>query len=81
MGPQGPPGAKILPVSELLLDDMRCQNQWFYTILSLHWPVLALLKPPNALKMGHFGTKNESTMGQKHYLQKRIFDCLGCTNK
>ena len=43
--------------------------------------VLALLKSQNALKMGHFGTKNGSKMGQKWIFPKMILDHLGCTNK
>ena len=35
----------------------------------------------NALKMGHFGTKKESRMGQKHVFPKVIPDHLGCSNK
>ena len=35
----------------------------------------------NALKMGHFGTKNGSTMGQKRVFPKVIPDHLGCSNK
>ena len=35
----------------------------------------------NALKMGHFGTKNGSKMGQKRVFPKVIPDHLGCSNK
>ena len=38
-------------------------------------------KIPNALKMGHFGTKNGSKMGQKRDFPKVIQDHLGCSNK
>ena len=38
-------------------------------------------KIPNALKMGRFGTKDESKMGQKCVFPKVILDHLGCTNK
>ena len=38
------------------------------------------LKSQNALKLGCFGTKNGSKMGQKHIFPKLILDHLGCTN-
>ena len=38
------------------------------------------LKIQNALKMGCFGTKNGSKMGQKRIFPKLILDHLGCTN-
>ena len=38
-------------------------------------------KSQNALKMGHFGTKNGSKMGQKRVFPKVIPDHLGCSNK
>ena len=34
----------------------------------------------NALKMGCFGTKNGSKMGQKRIFPNLILDHLGCTN-
>ena len=37
-------------------------------------------KIPNALKMGCFGTKNGSKMGQKRIFPNLILDHLGCTN-
>ena len=40
-----------------------------------------LLKSQNALKMGCFGTKNGSKMGQKCVFPKMIQDHLGCLNK
>ena len=43
--------------------------------------VLAHGKSQNALKMGHFGTKNGSKMGQKRVFLKVIPDHLGCSNK
>ena len=36
--------------------------------------------PQNALKMGCFGTKNGSKVGQKHIFPNLILDHLGCTN-
>ena len=38
-------------------------------------------KSPNALKMGCFGTKLGSKMGQKRVFPKMILDHLGCLNK
>ena len=49
-------------------------------LLSLWWPILSLRKSQNALKMGCFGTKNGSKMGQKHIFPNLILDHLGCTN-
>ena len=66
MGQQGPPGAKkkdFFP--KMILDHMECQNKCFWCVLSSLWPVVALLKSHNALKMGCFATKNGSKMGQK----------------
>ena len=45
-------------------------KQVFWTVLSLWWPILVLRKSQNALKMGCFGTKNGSKMGQKHIFPK-----------
>ena len=39
-----------------------------------------LRKSQNALKMGCFGTKNGSKMGQKRIFPNLILDHLGCTN-
>ena len=44
-------------------------------------PVLALRKSQNALKMGNFGTRIGSKMGQKCVFPKIIPDHLGCLNK
>ena len=52
----------------------------FWTVLSLWWPILVLQKSQNALKMGCFGTKNGSKMGQKHIFPNLILDHMGCTN-
>ena len=63
MGQQGPPGAKKKDFfSKMIPDHMECQNKCFWRVLSSWWPVLAVLKSPNALKMGYFGTKNGSKM-------------------
>ena len=69
---------KKSPFSKMILDDMECQNK---CVLSSWWPVLALLKSQIALKMGSFGTKNGSKMGQKMFFPKMILDHLGCLNK
>ena len=59
MGQQGPPGAKKKDFfSKVILDHMECQNKCFWRVLSSWWPVVALLKSQNALKMSCFGTKN-----------------------
>ena len=39
-----------------------------------------LVVAQNALKMGCFGTKNGSKMGQKRIFPNLIQDHLGCTN-
>ena len=81
MGQQGPQGAKKRLFSKMILDHMECQNNCFWPILSTWWPVLALLKSQNALRMGCFGTKNQSEMDQKCVFPKILLDYLGCTNK
>ena len=42
--------------------------------------VVVLRKSQNALKMGCFGTKTRSKMGQKRIFPNLILDHLGCTN-
>ena len=45
-------------------------------------PVVTRFGPSqNALKMGRFGTKKRSKMGQKRVLPKLILDHSGCPNK
>ena len=41
---------------------------------------LVVAQSQNALKMGCFGTKNGSKMGQKRIFPNLIRDHLGCTN-
>ena len=66
MGQQGPLGEKKKSFfSKVILDHMECQNRCFWRFLSSWWPVWALLKCQNALKMGRFETKNGSKMSQK----------------
>ena len=55
-------------------------KQCFWTVLRLWWPILVLRKSQNALKMGCFGTKNGSKMGQKRIFPTLILDHWGCTN-
>ena len=62
MGHQGPPAAKETFFSKVIVDHMECQNNCFWRVLSSWWPVLALQKSQNALKMGCFGTKKELKM-------------------
>ena len=64
----------------MILDHERRYNKCFWTVLSLWWPILVLRKSQNALKMGCFGSKNGSKMGQKRIFPKIILDHLGCTN-
>ena len=66
---------------KMIRDHLRCSNKCFEPILSPWRRVLAHGKSPNALKMGHFGTKNGSKMGQKCVFPKVIPDHLGCSNK
>ena len=57
----------------MILDNIKCQKKCFRRVLSSWWPVLALLKSQNALKMVYLGgkkkgqkeVKNGSKMGQK----------------
>ena len=60
-GPAGT-GAKKWLFWKMTLDRMECQNKCFSSVLSSWWPVLALGKSQNALKMGCFGRKSESKM-------------------
>ena len=52
MGHQGPPGAKETFFSKIIVDHMECQNNCFWRVLNSWWPVLALQKSQNALRMG-----------------------------
>ena len=65
----------------MILDHMECQKKCFQRVLCSLWPVLALLKSQNALKMGCFVTKNGSKMVQKCVFPKVIPDHLGCLSK
>ena len=76
MGQQGPQAAKKRLFSKMILDHMECQNKCFWRVLSSWWPVLALLKSQNALKMGCLATKNGSKMGQECVFPKMILDHL-----
>ena len=66
---------------KVILDHLGCSNKWFKPILSLWRRVLAPGNSQNALKMGHFGTKNGSKMGQKSVFPTVIPDHLRCSNK
>ena len=81
MGQQSPPAAKKYFFPKMILDHMECQNKCFWRILSSWWPVVALLQSQNAMKMGCFGTRNGSKMGQKCIFPKMIPDQLGWQNK
>ena len=54
----------------MILDHVRRQNKCFWTVWSLWWPILILLKSQNALKIGCLATKNGSKMGQKRIFSK-----------
>ena len=64
----------------MILDHVRRENKCFWTFLILWWAILVLQKSENALKIGCFGTKNGSKMGQKRIFSNLIIDHLGCTN-
>ena len=70
MGPPGSPGRKKSFFPKLFLDYLGCSNNCFWAVLSPWWRVLAHGKSRNALKMGRFGTKNGSKMGQKRIFPK-----------
>ena len=56
-------------------------KQVFWAPLNPWWRVLGHGKSQNAFKMGRFGSKNGSKMGQKSVFSKVIVDHLGCSNK
>ena len=65
MGQQGPPGAKKMTFFK---NDPRPHGMAKQVVLARFELIVArvaLLKSQNALKMGCFGTKNGSKMGQK----------------
>ena len=70
MGQRGPTGAKKNLFIKMILDHMECQNKRFQRVLGWWWPILALLKFQNAPKMGCFGTKKGSKMGENMFFQK-----------
>ena len=61
----------------MILHHMECQNKWFWRVLSLWWPVLALLKSQNALKMGCFATKIWVKNGSKKCFSKNDHSPFG----
>ena len=70
VGPPGSLGRKKSFFPKLFLDHLGCTNKCFEPIPSPWWRFLGHRKGQNALKMGLFGTKNGSKMGQKRILQK-----------
>ena len=50
---------------KMILDHMECQKKCFWRVLSSWWPVLALLKSQDALKMGCFWDKKWVKNGSK----------------
>ena len=75
------PGQKKRFFPKLFLHHLGCSNKCFYAVLSPWWRDLGHGKSQNALKIGRFGTKNGSKMGQKRVFPKVIPDHLGCSNK
>ena len=65
----------------MILHHLGCLNKSNEPILSPLQAILATLEPQKALKMGCFGTKNQSKMDQKWVFLKIPLDDLGCTNK
>ena len=63
-------GAKNDFFSKRILDHMECQNKCFWRVLSSWWPVLALVKAQNALKMGCFGINKWVKNGSKMCFSK-----------
>ena len=75
------PGAKKRFFPKLFLGHLGCSNKCYWPVLSPWWRVLDHGKSQNALKIGHFGTKSGSKMGQKSLYSKVIVAHLGCPNK
>ena len=65
----------------MILHHLGCTNKSNEPFLSPGQAILATPKSQNALKMGYFGTKNQSKMDQKCVFPKILLDYLGCTNK
>ena len=82
MGQQGPLGAKKKTLfSKMILDHMECQNNYFWRVLSLWWP-LGPPKIPKCLENGLFWHKDFVKNGSKMcFSKKMILDHLGCLNK
>ena len=66
------PGAKKMLFSKVVPRPLGMLKQVVLAILSPWGRFLAPGKSQNALKMGHFGTKNGSKMGQKRVFPKVI---------
>ena len=67
--------------TKMILDHLGCTNKWNEPLLSPVQAILPIAISQNALKMGCFGTKNQSKMDQKCGFPKILLDYLGCTNK
>ena len=67
--------------SKVIVAHLGCPNKCFWPVLSPLWRVLGHGKSQNALKMGRFGTKSGSKMGQKRLFSKVMPYHLGCPNK
>ena len=79
VGPPGSPGRNFF--SKVVPRPLGMLKQVFLDRLSSWWHVLGHGKSQNALKMGHFGTKNVSKMGQKRVFPKVILHHFGCSYK
>ena len=81
VGPLGSTGPKRNDFSKVVPRPLGMLTQVF---LARFEPVVTRfrqLKSRNALKMGRFGTKKGSKLGQSCVFPKVIVDQLGCTNK
>ena len=70
------PRAKKMIFSKVVPRPLGMLKQVFLGHLSPWWRVWGHGKSQNALKMGRFGTKNGSKMGQKRVFSKMILDHL-----
>ena len=75
------PGAKKIIFSKVVPRPPWMLKQVFLARFELVVGRFGPWKMPKCFKMGRFGTKNESKMGQKHVFPKVILDHFGCSNK
>ena len=72
------PGAKKIIFSTVVPRPLGMLKQVFLARFELWGRVLGHGQSQNALKIGRFGTKNGSKMGQKRVVPKVMLDHLGC---